>query len=74
MTDKGLTQTSSGLFVPTKKKRVVIYFESGGRTTVETESPTISVVEGKLVGLTLPGDSTFPFIKLDAIQAIEVIE
>lgn len=76
MTDenKGLQQTRGGLYVPIKNKRVVIYFESGGRTTVETTNPVIEVVDGQLTKLEVPGESTFPFIKLEAVQAIEVIE
>lgn len=71
-----MKQAASGLFLPSKKKRVTIYFRGGGRTTIECESfsTRVSDFDGALIGIDYESESKFPYFKYEAVDAIEVIE
>ena len=68
-------QSSGGLFVPQENKTVCIFFEHGGRVTIEATKCEVSTdANGKLTKLDIEGPSSFPFLRLDAIQAIEFVK
>jgi hypothetical protein len=68
--------STHGIFIPVKKHRVQVFFVGGGRVTLECgQNFRVDKDEkGALTGVNFDSESDFPFIRLEAIHAIELIK